>query len=264
MREDRLKELLRSVQSGQTDLESAFHALQSLPYEDLGFAKIDHHREIRTGFPEVIFGQGKTLEQITAIASTISAQGSNVLTTRIDQGTAERLKLQFPRGEFFPEARLFFIRNHPVVPNGQTVLVASGGTSDHGVAEEASLTAEVFGNTVERLYDVGVAGIHRLLAQAHRLQEAQVVVVVAGMEGALASVVAGLTDAPVIAVPTSVGYGSHFGGMTPLLSMLNSCASGLGVVNIDNGFGAGYLASSITRQIHKGENRTATGGFPST
>lgn len=249
-----LRELLARVQAGETGVEAAYEALRSLPFEDLGFAKVDHHREVRTGFPEVIFGQGKTPDQVVAIATALVARGANVLATRVSPEAAERLKVALPGVDYHPEARVAIVQSHPVAATGLTVVVASGGTSDQPVAEEAALTVEALGNTVVRLYDVGVAGIHRILSQIEPLRAAQVVIVVAGMEGALASVVAGLTDVPVIAVPTSVGYGSHFAGLTPLLAMLNSCASGLGVVNIDNGFGAGYLAATITRQIQKAGN----------
>jgi len=249
LREDILVSLLEEVRKGSLDTKDALEKLRHLPFDDMGFAKIDNHREIRTGFPEVIFCPGKTPEQILAIVKRMNENGSNVLASRMKKETAEFLSAHFPLGEYFETAGIFFVENKPLVMNAKTILVISAGTSDIPVAEEAAVTAEKTGNRVERVYDAGVAGIHRLLSVRDKLLSAGVVIAVAGMEGALASVVGGLTDKPVIAVPTSVGYGASFGGVAALLAMLNSCASGVTVVNIDNGFGAGYAASLINRQI---------------
>ena len=234
--------LLRSVQSGDVSPEDALVQLKLSPFEDLGYAKVDGHRAVRQGTAEVIYGQSKTPAQILGILETMHRQGcENVLVTRIPQETADILSARFPV-RYEPLSRLAVAFPAPVERRG-SIVVCTGGTSDMGVAEEAAITAEVLGNHVTRLYDVGVAGLHRLLAN----MRARVVIAVAGMEGALASVVGGLVDCPVIAVPTSVGYGASFGGVSALLSMLNSCASGVSVVNIDNGFGAGYLASRINQ-----------------
>lgn len=236
--------LLRDVQSGGVSPEDALLKLKLQPYEDLGFAKIDYHRAARQGVPEVIYGQSKTREQIAGILDAMGKSGvSNVLVTRIGQDTADYLAERFPL-RYEPLSRLAVALPAAVEQRG-SIVVATGGTSDIGVAEEAAVTAETLGNRVTRLYDVGVAGLQRLLGNLEPLMSARVVIAVAGMEGALASVVGGLVDCPVIAVPTSVGYGASFGGLSALLSMLNSCASGVSVVNIDNGFGAGYLASRI-------------------
>ncbi|MEE2638111.1 MAG: nickel pincer cofactor biosynthesis protein LarB [Acidobacteriota bacterium] len=250
MRPDQIRALLEAVQSGTLDLTSAQEeltsALRRAPFEDLGFARIDHHRVVRQGFPEVVFGQGKTAAQIATISERIVAAGHNLLITRTTRDVFEAVRADVPDAIFHKTARVI---NHVVEepePGHGTILVVSGGTSDQPVAEEAVVSAETMGNRVERLYDVGVAGIHRLLSEQDRLGRARVIIVVAGMEGALASVVGGLVRAPVIGVPTSVGYGTGFGGVAPLLSMLNSCATGVGVVNIDNGFGAAALASLIT------------------
>jgi pyridinium-3,5-biscarboxylic acid mononucleotide synthase len=236
--------LLRDVQSGGVSPEDALLKLKLQPYEDLGFAKIDYHRAARQGVPEVIYGQSKTREQIAGILDAMGKSGvRNVLVTRIGQDTADYLAERFPL-RYEPLSRLAVVLPAAVEQRG-SIVVATGGTSDMGVAEEAAITAETLGNRVTRLYDVGVAGLQRLLGNLEPLMSARVVIAVAGMEGALASVVGGLVDCPVIAVPTSVGYGASFGGLSALLSMLNSCASGVSVVNIDNGFGAGYLASRI-------------------
>lgn len=236
--------LLRDVQSGGVSPEDALLKLKLQPYEDLGFAKIDYHRAARQGVPEVIYGQSKTREQIAGILDAMGKSGvRNVLVTRIGQDTADYLAERFPL-RYEPLSRLAVALPAAVEQRG-SIVVATGGTSDIGVAEEAAVTAETLGNCVTRLYDVGVAGLQRLLGNLEPLMSARVVIAVAGMEGALASVVGGLVDCPVIAVPTSVGYGASFGGLSALLSMLNSCASGVSVVNIDNGFGAGYLASRI-------------------
>ena len=249
MTENAIQALLQEVKNGNVDIESAVAQLKQLPFEDLEYAKVDHHREIRTGYPEVIFCPGKSLEQIRGIVQSLLARGVNVMASRAEPFVYEAIKYLADNMEYYPEARTIFIQQQEIKKSNARVLVVTGGTSDIPVAEEAVVTAEKLGCTVERLYDVGVAGIHRLLANKHRLDSVQVIIAVAGMEGALASVVGGLTDKPVIAVPTSIGYGANFGGLAALLAMLNSCASGVGVVNIDNGFGAGFLASTIVRQI---------------
>ena len=243
-----LKQLLRQVAEGKSSVDSAFRKIQSLPFESLGDASVDHHRSIRQGVPEVILGEGKTAAQIVRIARAMRKAGVNVLVTRVDEGKRKAIRIHFRRAVLYPEARCAVIRSGAAERNGRgNILVVTAGTSDIPVAEEAAVTAEFLGNRVQKLYDVGVAGIHRLLMQKETLLSARVIVVVAGMEGALASVVGGLTDKPVIAVPTSVGYGASFGGVAALLGMLNSCAPTVGVVNIDNGFGAGVLSSVINR-----------------
>ena len=244
-----LREVLDGVSAGTLTPESA-HAriLQFLrhgPYEDLGFARVDHHRSIRQGFPEVVFGQGKTAPQIAAIAERIVNAGHNLLVTRTTPEAHLEVQTLVPGAGFHPLARTITASVAPVPQGTGTVVVAAAGTADLPIAEEAAVCLEAMGNAVDRLYDVGVAGLHRLLAVHDRLTAARVVIVVAGMEGALPSVVGGLVDVPVIAVPTSVGYGASFGGIAALLGMLNSCASGVSVVNIDNGFGAAAIASSI-------------------
>jgi NCAIR mutase (PurE)-related protein len=246
-----LRALLERVQQGDTAVDAALHELADLPYKDLGFARVDHHRHLRTGFPEVVLGLGKTATQIGRIMVELAATGANVLATRVaDADVAEVLRL-VPLARHEQEARAIVVDQAPIVDSGRgVVLVVAAGTSDLPVAEEALLTARLGGNRVERLYDVGVAGIHRLLGSRSLLEAAAVLVVVAGMEGALPSVVAGLVSKPVIAVPTSIGYGASFGGLAALLGMLNSCAAGVTVVNIDNGFGAGYAASLINRKVH--------------
>ena len=226
----------------------AIAQLRSLPFEDLGYARIDHHRSLRKGFPEVIWGEGKTSGQILTIMKQLKRNGQNVLITRLDKRKAMAVQKAFPKSLYHPQSKVLAYLTHPVKPEGKgTILVITAGTTDIPVAEEAAITAQFMGNRVETLYDVGVAGIHRLLSERGRLEAARVLIVAAGMEGALPSVVGGLVDRPVIAVPTSVGYGASFGGVTALLAMLNSCASGVAVVNIDNGFGAGYLASLMNR-----------------
>jgi len=244
-----LKDLLDRVADGTTDVAAALDqlvgALRASPFEDLGFARVDHHRAIRQGFPEVILGLGKTPEQIAGIAKQIVGRGSTLLVTRATPDVYAAVRSVAPDVEYFDIARVVALRQHDVTPGHGTIVVAAAGTADLPVAEEAAVTAELMGNRVERLYDVGVAGLHRLLGERARLEAARAIVVVAGMEGALPSVVSGLVAAPVIAVPTSVGYGASFGGVAALLGMLNSCASGVSVVNIDNGFGAGNIASLI-------------------
>ncbi len=244
----RLRELLTGVREGTVDVEQALLALRVLPFEDLGFARVDHHRSIRKGFPEVIFGQGKTARQIAEIAQRLVAHGQHALITRLDELTAQEVRVLLPDLRYHPQGRLGAVGDPPVPPERQgTILVVSAGTADLPVAEEAAISAELMGNRVERLYDVGVAGLHRLLSSAEVLYAATVLIVVAGMEGALPSVVAGLVDKPVVAVPTSVGYGASFKGLAALLAMLNSCAAGVTVVNIDNGFGAAAAATLINR-----------------
>lgn len=245
--ENKLKELLEAYKAGRVELEAVMERLKILREEDLGFAKVDHHRVLRNGFPEVIFGQGKTKEQVAAIASRLAAAGSTVLVTRTNREVYQEVSAILPAAEFNELARTIVVPAGEIPPTGGKVAVLSAGTADLPVAEEAAVTAAVMGNEVERIYDVGVAGIHRLLGRVELVRRADVVIVVAGMEGALASVVAGLVDRPVIAVPTSIGYGASFGGLAALLTMLNSCAAGIGVVNIDNGFGAAALATTITR-----------------
>jgi pyridinium-3,5-biscarboxylic acid mononucleotide synthase len=248
MDSQRLAELLRQVRQKELSISQAMTRLRHLPFEDLGFAKIDHHRALRQGFPEVIMGQGKLVKEIAAIVRAMRRRNANILVTRIDDAKAMQLKrlrigLQFHRAS---HTATWTSKEVSITGKG-TVLVICAGTSDIPVAEEAIITAQMMGNRVDRLYDVGVAGIHRLLDNRHRLDAASVLIVVAGMEGALPSVVGGLVDKPVIAVPTSIGYGASFGGLAALLGMLNSCAAGVTVVNIDNGFGAGFAASLINR-----------------
>jgi len=249
MTENQILELLKNVKDGNLELGQAVDQLKQLPFEDLGYAKVDHHREIRTGYPEVIFCPGKTNEQIRGIVERLLAKGTNIMASRAEKFVYEAIQDLHPNMEYYPEARTIFIQQKEIAKSKSRILVVTGGTSDIPVAEEAVVTAEKLGCTVERLYDVGVAGIHRLLANLHRLDSVQVIIAVAGMEGALPSVLGGLTDKPVIAVPTSIGYGANFGGLAALLAMLNSCSSGVSVVNIDNGFGAGFMASTIIRQL---------------
>jgi len=246
---ERIQSLLEQVRDGAIDVEEAVNNLRSLPFEDVGFARIDHHRLLRRGFPEVILCEGKTIEQVVTIAEKIVEKGTTLLATRATPEVAEAIQKAIPSAQYNASARTVaaLMESGPPTKGRGTILVVSAGTSDIGVAEEAAVTAEVMGNKVERLFDVGVAGIHRLLAHRDLLQSARVIVVVAGMEGALASVVGGLVDVPVIAVPTSMGYGASFGGLAALLGMLNSCSPGVTVVNIDNGFGAGYAASLMNR-----------------
>jgi NCAIR mutase (PurE)-related protein len=246
MNADALKNLLESVVAGQVAVEDAVSRLKRLPFEDLAYAHVDHHRSLRKGFPEVIFGEGKTGEQILGIAKVMVEQGDTVMVTRLSQDKADRLKAAYPEAVYHREARILVYAPEPIQTLGSgMILVIAAGTSDIPVAEEAAVTAKTMGHLVKTLYDVGVSGIHRLLGHHALWAKASVLIVVAGMEGALPSVVGGLVDKPVIAVPTSVGYGASFGGVTALLGMLNSCASNVTVVNIDNGFGAGYVASLI-------------------
>lgn len=249
MTPEKLRELLEQVREGKLDVDAAIGRLKHMPFEDLGFAKVDHHRALRQGMPEVIFAQGKTPEQVVAIASNLltSAKNKNILITRADPSVARAVKRKVRKAEYFPLSRVIRVWSDRQVLGKGRIAVVCAGTSDIPVAEEARLTAETMGNDVVAIHDVGVAGIHRLLSNRQRLTEARVVVAVAGMEGALPSVVGGLVSCPVIAVPTSVGYGANFHGLSALLTMLNSCASNVTVVNIDNGFGAGYVASLINR-----------------
>lgn len=243
-----IEKLLQGVSEGTVDVAQALKRLKHLPFEDLGVATVDHHRALRQGFPEVIFGQGKSISQMSTIISALLEKGGNVLATRVNGAKGAKLNEFFPTAVYHQDARALTIEQHPVEMRGRgTILVICAGTSDIGVAAEAVLTATLMGNRVEKLYDVGVAGLHRLLARREVLSQAAVIIVVAGMEGALPSVVGGLVDKPVIAVPTSVGYGAAFGGVAALLGMLNSCAAGVTVVNIDNGFGAAYAASLMNR-----------------
>ena len=248
MQTEKLKLLLEKVQSGQVDVEAALAELRSLPYENLGgFATLDHHRALRNGFPEVVFGQGKQPEQVAAIARRLAERSDKVLVTRVDPEMAQIVQADFPELVYHPLPRLLVLDRSTPSEKHPGILVVTAGTADLPVAEEAAMTAELMNNSVERMFDVGVAGVHRLLSQVERLWQARVIVVVAGMDGALPSVVGGLVSVPVIAVPTSVGYGASFNGLAALLTMLNSCATGVGVVNIDNGFGAGALASNINQ-----------------
>ena len=241
-----LKNILDGVAAGDTPVEQAMDRLRNFSHEDLGFAHVDHHRALRKGFPEVIFGQGKTPEQICGIMEKMAAQEDVILVTRVDREKAAQVLKKFPDAEYHVQPRMIIHAPHPLPEEGRgEIVVLSAGTSDIPVAMEATLTARAMGNKVRSIFDVGVAGLHRLYAHKEILDQASVLVVVAGMEGALPSVVAGLVPRPVIAVPTSVGYGTSFGGLTALLSMLNSCASNVAVVNIDNGFGAGYMAAMI-------------------
>ena len=242
-----MRALLTQVRAGAVDVDAAIDRLKHLPFEDLGFAKVDHHRALRQGIPEVVFGQGKTAEQVLAIVSSLVKRSGNVLVTRASAEMADRVKGAFADAEYFPASGALRIwRDRAKLGKGKIALVCAG-TGDLPVAEEALVTAEVMGNEVDSISDVGVAGIHRLMSHRAQLMEARVVICCAGMEGALPSVVGGMVAAPVIAVPTSVGYGASFQGLAALLGMLNSCASNVTVVNIDNGFGAGYAASLINR-----------------
>jgi pyridinium-3,5-biscarboxylic acid mononucleotide synthase len=249
MDEKRLLELLQGVRSGALEINQALNQLRSLPYEQVGdFAVIDHHRALRCGFPEVVYGQSKTPEQIQQIVMRLAAVNDRVLVTRATTEAYAAVEAVLPDAVYHARARLITYEREPWADPLPGVVVATGGTTDLPVAEEAAITAELMGNQVVRLYDVGVAGLHRLLDRTEALQKARVIVAAAGMEGALASVIGGLVSVPVIAVPTSVGYGASFNGLAALLAMLNSCATGVAVVNIDNGFGAGYMAGMINRQ----------------
>jgi NCAIR mutase (PurE)-related protein len=248
MDQDHLREFLGRFKKGKISTKEALQELKMLPYEQIDCATIDHHRALRQGAPETIFGEGKTASQVIAIMKRMKEKNNNLLVTRLAPDKVPAIKKAFPKAQYHPLARSLTFLQRPIKIVGRgTILVVCAGTSDIPVAEEAIITARMLGNRVGHLYDVGVAGIHRLMSQRDKLTKARVLIVVAGMEGALPSVVGGLVDRPVIAVPTSVGYGSHFGGITPLLAMLNSCASGITVVNIDNGYGAASAASLINR-----------------
>src|SRR5579864_5705492 len=247
MDQDQLRGLLEEVRAGAVDVDAAVDRMRHLPFEDLGWAKLDHHRALRHGLTEVIFGKGKTPDQIAGIAARLLEQSRNLLITRAGESIAARLRSSFPEAEYFPLSGAVRVWRDRMIRGKGKLAVVCAGTSDIPVAEEAHITAEVMGNEVESIYDIGVAGIHRLIASSERLSQARVVVVVAGMEGALPSVVGGMVSVPVIAVPTSIGYGASFHGLAALLGMLNSCASNVTVVNIDNGFGAGYVASLINQ-----------------
>lgn len=248
MNAEQLKALLTQVKNDDTSVEDALEQLRELPYHDLEYAKVDYHRELRNGFPEVIYSPGKSLDQIRGIVTDMLARTTgNILASRASEEVYEAIRELTPDAVYYKEARSVVVKREPYRVSEGTIAVVSAGTSDIPVAEEAAVTAEVMGNRVKRLYDVGVAGIHRLLDNVDVINHARVIIVVAGMEGALASVVGGLTDKPVVAVPTSIGYGANFGGVSALLGMLTSCAGGIGVVNIDNGFGAACLASKINQ-----------------
>jgi NCAIR mutase (PurE)-related protein len=254
-----LKALLKSVRAGQTSVQEALRQLRRLPFEDLGFATVDHHRAIRCGWPEVIFCPGKTTEQVVAIFAKLAETGNNVLASRAGPEVYQAVAEKFPAAEYHELARAITLRPGPPRQPAGHVAVVAAGTSDLSVAEEARVTAEIMGARVTTHYDVGVAGLHRLLGETEQLQQANVLVVVAGMEGALASVVGGLVAVPVVAVPTSVGYGASFGGLSALLTMLNSCVAGVSVVNIDNGFAGGYIGAMIN-SLAAGSEQQAAGG----
>jgi NCAIR mutase (PurE)-related protein len=259
--EQRLRELLSSVRNGSTAIDDALTELRDLPYEDIGYARIDHHRALREGLPEVVLGLGKTAEQIAGIAQRLAARNDRLLVTRASPEAFDAVHRVVPDAVYKETARAIVVdRRDTPLQAGVAVLCA--GTADLSVAEEAAVTAEVIGSAVDRIYDVGVAGIHRLFAALPRIRAARAIVVVAGMEGALPSVVGGLVATPVIAVPTSVGYGANFSGLSALLTMLNSCAAGVSVVNIDNGFGAGYIAAMMNRQILTRSGPMDSGGLP--
>lgn len=248
VKEPTLKDLLMRFKSGEFSVQEVLDKLKTMPFEDIGFACIDHHRPLRRGTSEVVYGEGKTADQILAIIRRMAGQGDNVLITRLSREKADKILSEYSEAIYHEEARALTLAQSPIEPKARgTVLVVCAGTSDIPVAEEAAVTARFLGNPVDTIYDVGVAGLHRVLAHREKLEQASVIIVVAGMEGALPSVIGGLVAKPVIAVPTSIGYGASFGGIAALLGMLNSCASGVVVVNIDNGFGAAYAASLINR-----------------
>ena len=243
-----LEEILEKVSRKEISPKDAFNRLKDYPYQDLGFAKIDHHREVRKGFPEIIYGQGKTEDQVLKIAQEITKRGNSLLITRVEPGVYAKLKKKFPGCVYNPQGKIACLKRKKPTPGKGKIVIMTAGTSDIPVAEEAFVTCEMLGNDVERIYDVGVAGLHRLFGEMEKIKKARLIIAVAGMEGALPSVVAGLVKVPIIAVPTSIGYGACFQGISALLAMLNSCPGGVAVVNIDNGFGAGFLASLINHQ----------------
>ncbi|MBN2612955.1 MAG: nickel pincer cofactor biosynthesis protein LarB [Bacteroidales bacterium] len=247
MNHEELKKLILGIQKGETSTDEAFEKLRDLSFTDLGHSKIDNHRELRTGYPEVIFCAGKTVDQVKDIIQHMLSKGENILATRATEDMYNAVKTICSEAEFHPLARTITIKRKKIKVPETSIAIVTAGTSDIPVAEEAAITAEVFGNKVLRVFDVGVAGIHRLYGKLPEIRNCRVIVVVAGMEGALPSIVGGLVDKPVIAVPTSIGYGANFHGLSALLGMLTSCASGVTVVNIDNGFGAGYMASMINK-----------------
>ncbi|MEN8904872.1 MAG: nickel pincer cofactor biosynthesis protein LarB [Clostridiales bacterium] len=244
---DELRKLLENIKNNKLSIDEGVKKLKKLPFEDLGFAKVDHHRNLRNGYPEVIYCEGKTKERTYNIIKKLLENNNNILATRANEELFEYIRSYYSDAKYYDEARIIFIKRKDVDITKKIISVVTAGTSDIPVAEEAAVTAEVLGNNVNRIFDVGVAGIHRLFANYEQLVESNVLVAVAGMEGALASVIGGVVDKPVIAVPTSIGYGANFNGLAALLTMLNSCSSGISVVNIDNGFGAGYLASMINK-----------------
>ena len=250
MNREKIRELLENVKAGKTGIDEALRALKSFPYKDLGYAKIDTHRDLRRGFPEVILCRGKTIEQIEKIVEGLSPETDFIMATKADKAAYEAIRKVQKDAVYYETAHIVLIGKARNKKSTKTILVITAGTSDIPIAEEAVVTAEIMGNAVDRVYDIGVAGVHRLFDNSEKLFDANVIVVVAGMEGALASIIGGMVDCPVIAVPTSVGYGSSFEGLAALLSMLNCCAPGVVTVNIDNGFGAGYFASFIN---HMGE-----------
>ncbi len=245
MNSEKIKNLLKDVQTGKMSISDAMDKLKSFPYEDIGFAKIDTHRAFRRGFPEVIFCQGKTPEQVKKIVERMSKENQIILAMRAQENIFKAVKKVTDKAKYYEQAKAIVIGKMPKIKNKNKILIISAGTADIPVAEEAAITAQCMGNCIDRLYDAGIAGVHRLLQNKDQIFSAHVIIVVAGMEGALPGVVGGLVDKPVIAVPTSIGYGTSFNGISALLTMLNSCVPGIGVVNIDNGFGAGYLASII-------------------
>jgi len=250
LNEDTLRILLARLEKGGLSIDDAIKKLKDLPFEDIGFACIDHHRSLRKGISEVIFGEGKEAAEILAIMDRMSGQDENIMVTRLSPDKAHQILSKYPDGVYFEKSRvLTLIRNPTKIQGRGTILVISAGTSDIPIAEESAVTARFMGNKVATIYDLGISGLHRILSHREKLSKATVIIVVAGMEGALPSVVGGLVDKPVIAVPTSIGYGANFQGLAALLGMLNSCAAGVTVVNIDNGFGAGYAASLMNRRL---------------
>jgi len=241
----RLEKILSDVQKGRLSPKKAVEVLKDFPYQDLSFAKIDHHRELRRGFPEIIFGQGKTEDQIAKIAKEILRKGSNLLITRVEPKVYRKIKQKIPKVKYNARAKAIYLKQKNPPPGKGKIVIITAGTSDIPVAEEAAVTCDILGNDIEKIYDVGVAGLHRLFGEYDKIRTGRVIITAAGMEGALPSVIAGITNVPIIAVPTSVGYGTSFNGLAALLAMLNSCPGGMAVVNIDNGFGAAYMASVI-------------------